>query len=314
MQSTDFSDCSEADSVGMSPSSRSTPSIPESPTTTTSTSGSTFGNINRKIHKIKSKINAIKPKGYKNSAGEQSCNNNSSLDSTDVEADEVVTKKYKLSSSTSVEITKVDHFDQQLGGTSQTSHVAHVALSSNFKLNNKQIQNVLKQHEKAPVSDSKDSGFSSCPSSQEFEYNLARSISSDSSQSLGGSQVFGKEVKPAEDSDDSEDEKILHKVDEFSKQSSETKQKLLSECLTKIKSNPELPRSSETMDPASDVNESNLGLCRFCLVNPKDGVFVHNNCLHLCCCYKCAVKVWKKRKSCPICNCKVKNVTKLFVH
>lgn len=302
---TDYSDGSEVDR------SSAPPSLPASPSISSATTGTTFGNINRKVLKVKNKS---KPSGFKNSAGEQSCNNNSSLDSTDAEEGEQVSKKYKLSSSTSLEITKVNHFDQQLEGNSQTtSQNAHIALSSNFKLNNKQIQNVLKQHQTAPVSD-KDSGCSSCPSSQEFDYNLVRSASSDSSQSLGGSQVFGNAIKPTEDTEDSDDEKILNKVDEFSKQSSETKQKLLSECLTKAKYNPELPRSSETLDPASDVNESNLGLCRFCFVNPKDGVFVHNNCLHLCCCYKCAVKVWKKRKSCPICNCKVKNVTKLFVH
>ncbi|GAB0094075.1 hypothetical protein DMENIID0001_092970 [Sergentomyia squamirostris] len=60
--------------------------------------------------------------------------------------------------------------------------------------------------------------------------------------------------------------------------------------------------------------EPNLGLCIMCLEEPKNGVFVHSNFLHLCCCYKCAVKVWKKQKRCPICNAKVNNVLKLFVH
>lgn len=58
----------------------------------------------------------------------------------------------------------------------------------------------------------------------------------------------------------------------------------------------------------------NLGRCIMCLEEPKNGVFVHSRFLHLCCCYKCAVKVWNKHKRCPICNSKVKNVLKLFVH
>ncbi|XP_065094737.1 E3 ubiquitin-protein ligase Mdm2-like, partial [Ochlerotatus camptorhynchus] len=61
-------------------------------------------------------------------------------------------------------------------------------------------------------------------------------------------------------------------------------------------------------------SEHNLGLCMFCLSEPKNSVFVHSNFVHLCCCYKCAMKIWRQRKSCPICNCKVKNVMKLFVH
>lgn len=67
------------------------------------------------------------------------------------------------------------------------------------------------------------------------------------------------------------------------------------------------------VDNLSGENSS-YGSCMMCLTQPKNGVFVHSRFLHLCCCYRCAVKVWNKRKRCPICNCKVKNVMKLFVH
>lgn len=55
-------------------------------------------------------------------------------------------------------------------------------------------------------------------------------------------------------------------------------------------------------------------LCIICLNEPKDSAFVHSLALHICCCYKCAIKVWNKKKRCPICNCKVKNVLKCYVH
>ncbi|XP_055681174.1 E3 ubiquitin-protein ligase Mdm2-like [Lutzomyia longipalpis] len=71
----------------------------------------------------------------------------------------------------------------------------------------------------------------------------------------------------------------------------------------------------EAWKSPKEVDErENLGLCIMCLEEPKNGVFVHSRFLHLCCCYKCAVKVWNKHKRCPICNSKVKNVLKLFVH
>lgn len=61
-------------------------------------------------------------------------------------------------------------------------------------------------------------------------------------------------------------------------------------------------------------NSEGFEMCMMCLVEPKNGVFVHNRFLHSCCCYKCAMKFWAKLKRCPICNCRVKNVMKLFVH
>lgn len=64
----------------------------------------------------------------------------------------------------------------------------------------------------------------------------------------------------------------------------------------------------------SSGGNDEYGSCIMCLTEPKNGVFVHSQFLHLCCCYKCAVKVWTKNKRCPVCNCKVKNVMKLFVH
>lgn len=54
-------------------------------------------------------------------------------------------------------------------------------------------------------------------------------------------------------------------------------------------------------------------LCIVCFAEPKSGVFVHGRIAHICCCYKCAVKVWSKAKRCPVCNCKVSNVLKAVV-
>ncbi|XP_055371200.1 E3 ubiquitin-protein ligase Mdm2-like [Condylostylus longicornis] len=59
---------------------------------------------------------------------------------------------------------------------------------------------------------------------------------------------------------------------------------------------------------------NNSDSCIVCLDGPKNGVFVHSRFLHLCCCYRCAVKIWNKNKKCPICNCAVKNIMKIFIH
>lgn len=82
----------------------------------------------------------------------------------------------------------------------------------------------------------------------------------------------------------------------------------------------ELSSQQKSLDsPSGNGVDSNLNLfdaqgpCIICLSQPKNGVFVHSRFLHSCCCYKCAVKIWTKSKRCPVCNCKVKNVMKLFV-
>jgi E3 ubiquitin-protein ligase Mdm2 len=58
---------------------------------------------------------------------------------------------------------------------------------------------------------------------------------------------------------------------------------------------------------------SNPDLCMMCMVNPKNGIFVHGKVGHICCCYKCALKVWTQVRRCPCCNCKVNNVLKAIM-
>lgn len=65
---------------------------------------------------------------------------------------------------------------------------------------------------------------------------------------------------------------------------------------------------------AIEPTDPNNDLCMICLTEPKNGAFIHNRFVHVCCCYRCTVKVWNKRKRCPICNLQVKTVLKTFVY
>lgn len=71
-----------------------------------------------------------------------------------------------------------------------------------------------------------------------------------------------------------------------------------------------MAKKFRTMDDTDSTN----GMCMICLSEPKNGAFVHNRFLHVCCCYRCSVKVLNKRKRCPICNSQVRTVLKMFVH
>lgn len=266
---------------------------------------------------------------HANSAGELSCNNTSSDEGDDggltlpSNADRAeVIRKIKVSPTSSIEISKVHAFSKYASTLVQLTP-SHL----DFKIENKIIQNVYRQEvlcQKRTMPPNslewKDSGVSSCQeSSQEFSLSpleegfLLRSTSSGSTCSFDSQAEFPASqaaTQIQQDSDDVTDsEGILPRVEEFA-QERQGKLKHESSSSTSVSSRP----ISYSDSQSDDVNDSNLGLCRFCMVNPKNGVFVHNTCLHLCCCYKCAVKVWKKRRSCPICNRRIKNVTKLFVH
>lgn len=324
----------ESDSDGQVPSAKKMALSPRVETVST-TSPPIGGSKNGNQLNIKDKIHSGSNK-HANSAGELSCNNNTSSDegddgelpmSSDGDRDDHdIVRKIKVSPSASIEISKVhvaacDSFSSATLVKLSPSHVL------GYKLENKLIQNVYRQdflsHKRVPPNslDWKDSGLSSCvESSQDLsqDFNLSpleeagslvRSASSGSTRSFDSQSdchVSQASTQIQQDSDESDSEEMLRRVEEFRQE--------------KMKQIAMISPSSMVGgvplgdSPFVDVNDSRLGICRFCMANPKNGVFVHNNCLHLCCCYKCALKVWKKRKSCPICNCKIKNVTKLFVH
>uniref|UniRef100_A0A8D8SM88 Protein Mdm4 n=1 Tax=Cacopsylla melanoneura TaxID=428564 RepID=A0A8D8SM88_9HEMI len=60
-----------------------------------------------------------------------------------------------------------------------------------------------------------------------------------------------------------------------------------------------------------DVDHS--ALCIMCDKAPKNGAFVHPYEIHVCCCYRCALKVWKQTKKCPACTLPACNVLRVIV-
>lgn len=70
---------------------------------------------------------------------------------------------------------------------------------------------------------------------------------------------------------------------------------------------------SDSQGVSSLSSSGNSDMCMTCMMNPKNGIFVHGKIGHICCCYKCALKVWTGVRRCPLCNCKVNNVLKAIV-
>lgn len=252
-----------------------------------------------------------------NSAGESSVNDkSSSFEEFDGDSDVDAGKSKFPSTSKSLASTS-----SKSVSSSCSSLIAKIPMTSTSSIEISKSTNSFKDSRSSPdmISISLSSKGSVSEKRKEFLRPINKLLDIDSgcstspsSQEMGGSQEFGNkcglslsEGFTSHIDEESDDETILKRVDSFSKSYGEH---------PTTQSQPLIRTESVDLNQHLDENESNLGLCRFCMSNPKNGVFVHNNCLHLCCCYKCAIKVWKKRKSCPICNGKIKNVTKLFVH
>lgn len=64
----------------------------------------------------------------------------------------------------------------------------------------------------------------------------------------------------------------------------------------------------------SGTFENATNLCNICFLKPKNGIFNHGKTGHNYCCYSCAKQIWNKSGKCPICNLKVRYVTKAVIN
>nr|BAH70739.1 ACYPI004396 [Acyrthosiphon pisum] len=60
----------------------------------------------------------------------------------------------------------------------------------------------------------------------------------------------------------------------------------------------------------SNIFENATDNCNICFLKPKNGIFNHGKTAHVYCCYTCAKHIWSRSGKCPICNLKIRYVTK----
>ncbi|XP_025192309.1 protein Mdm4-like [Melanaphis sacchari] len=72
-------------------------------------------------------------------------------------------------------------------------------------------------------------------------------------------------------------------------------------------------QTKNVVNNITPMNENINNICNICYVMPKNGVFNHGKIGHIYCCYSCAKKLWKKSNKCPLCNVKIKFVTKMII-
>lgn len=62
----------------------------------------------------------------------------------------------------------------------------------------------------------------------------------------------------------------------------------------------------------TDKSENIVNACNICLVRTKNALFNHGKTSHIYSCYTCSKLVWSRTGKCPICNQKIRNVTKVI--
>lgn len=72
-------------------------------------------------------------------------------------------------------------------------------------------------------------------------------------------------------------------------------------------------KSNIEPDEMNMIEDKTESFCNVCFINPKNSIFNHGKTGHIFCCYKCAKKIFSQSGKCPICNFKIKYVTKLIV-
>ncbi|CAK1541932.1 unnamed protein product [Leptosia nina] len=166
--------------------------------------------------------------------------------------------------------------------------------------------------ERVPRTLSQDSGVESAFNSQELSQDTAKSDSLN--------VILGRKLKRRAESADRNEKRVKIGYSE-SDSDSDTDKSDEVKPIVKTVSDPALTVDSidvalskkALVNTLKEKLEAKDDLCIVCYSEPKSGVFVHGRIAHICCCYKCAVKVWAKAKRCPICNCKVSNVLKAVV-
>ncbi|CAH1724698.1 unnamed protein product [Aphis gossypii] len=65
-----------------------------------------------------------------------------------------------------------------------------------------------------------------------------------------------------------------------------------------------------SQESTSNTFENTTNSCNVCFLKPKNGIFNHGKTAHVYCCYTCAKHIWSRSGKCPICNLKIRYVTK----
>ncbi|XP_072165431.1 uncharacterized protein [Diadema setosum] len=72
------------------------------------------------------------------------------------------------------------------------------------------------------------------------------------------------------------------------------------------------PTNAPMMPASEGPTQMHEQLCRFCLVRPKTASIIHGRTGHQVCCYKCAKKLRKHGKPCPVCRRPIQHIIKNF--
>lgn len=162
--------------------------------------------------------------------------------------------------------------------------------------------NVLQSSKNLKGGLSQDSGIGS---SQELGFNLDKVVQSHFNETPSTSKEEIRRKRKLSDSSivsEDQDASSPKRIKKKERRESEKKVEIIDDKIETKDVNCEVTK------PLPELKE----MCIICNSTPKNSVFLHGRIAHMCCCYRCAMKTWKKLKRCPICNRIVSNVVRVF--
>ncbi|XP_063403481.1 E3 ubiquitin-protein ligase Mdm2-like isoform X3 [Mytilus trossulus] len=196
-------------------------------------------------------------------------------------------------------LEKINSKDQALLSSSECSDISHIPSKVQRRSSRDRLTSIELESDKDLIADEEDSGISTVSSQQSSQENLAenklKSYSSliENSSTLGSYRTLLNFQTTA--SAKNKDEGIIsNKNDNFDKPQKDLK----------------LEKSSNLKEIGN--SQSQLGLCCICFSRPKTASIVHGCTGHQVCCYRCAKRLKRLSKPCPLCRRPIQKIIKNY--
>ncbi|XP_052063896.1 E3 ubiquitin-protein ligase Mdm2-like [Mytilus californianus] len=198
-------------------------------------------------------------------------------------------------------LERMNSKDQALLSSSECSDISHIP--SKFRRSSRdRLTSIELESDKDLIVDEEDSGISTVSSQQSSQENLADNKLKSYSTLIENSSTLGTyrtllNFQSTDSAKNKDELSVSDKMDISGKLQKESKQQKSD----KISNNKELGNS-----------QSQLGQCCICFSRPKTASIIHGCTGHQVCCYRCAKRLKRLAKPCPLCRRPIQKVIKNY--
>ncbi|CAG2254557.1 MDM2 [Mytilus edulis] len=196
-------------------------------------------------------------------------------------------------------VEKMNSKDQALLSSSECSDISHIPSKIQRRFSRDRLTSIELESDKDLIGDEEDSGISTVSSQQSSQENLAENKLKSYSSLIENSSTLGSyrtllNFQTTASAKNKDEETISNKIDKLDKPQKDLK----------------LEKSSSIKETGN--SQSQLGLCCICFSRPKTASIIHGCTGHQVCCYRCAKRLKRLAKPCPLCRRPIQKVIKNY--